>query len=62
MRTEKEDFVEIEFLKQQIELEQTNYKTAISLNISFIILKAMREKIKLLKNTLQLITNKVQRT
>jgi|KBSMisStandDraft_5_1062788.scaffolds.fasta_scaffold425400_2 hypothetical protein len=62
MRTENEDFAEMEFLKQQLELEQTNYKTAVSLNINFIILKAMREKIKLLTNTLQLITNKVERT
>ena len=62
MRTENEDFAEIEFLKEQLELEQTNYKTAVSLNINFIILKAMREKIKLLTNTLQLITNKVERT
>jgi hypothetical protein len=62
MKIESHDLAEIEFLKQQIELEQTNYRKALTLHVSFIILKAMREKMKLLKATLQLIIDKVNRT
>jgi len=62
MEVESHDLAEIEFLKQQIELEQTNYRKALTLQVSIIILKAMREKMKLLKSTLQLIMDKVNRT
>ena len=49
---------EIEQLQQQIELEETNYKKALENHKDFPTLKDIKERIKELKNTLQLTINK----
>jgi hypothetical protein len=50
---------ELEFLKQQLELEQANYKTALELRVNIVILKAMRDKMKLLKDTIEFTSQQI---
>jgi hypothetical protein len=46
----------IELIKNQIEIKEFKYKTAISRNKNYVILKRLRDKIRDLKSSLQLLT------
>jgi hypothetical protein len=52
--------VELEFLRQQLEIEQSNYKTALEIRVNILILKAMRDKIKLLKDAIAFTSEQVK--
>ena len=47
-----------EFLKEQIESEESCYKTAVSLGMNYTILRIMKEKIREMKYTLSYIEDK----